>query len=80
MTCNDERCLPPTDVPFSIDAATLAVLVGDAAGEGAAGSPPVSFLHLTRPAGGAGVIFGVRSRHQKQKKDYKDQYSSCSQD
>ncbi len=35
MTCNDERCLPPTDVTFNIDAAGLAVLVGNAAGDNA---------------------------------------------
>jgi len=28
MTCNDERCLPPTDVDFRIDPAGLAVVVG----------------------------------------------------
>ena len=31
MACNDERCLPPVDVPFSIDPAGLAVVVGAAA-------------------------------------------------
>lgn len=37
MACNDERCLPPTDVAFRIDAAGLTVVVGDAAmGEEAA--------------------------------------------
>ncbi|MCF8247507.1 MAG: thioredoxin family protein [Saprospiraceae bacterium] len=28
MTCNDERCLPPVDVPFLIDPAGMAVVVG----------------------------------------------------
>lgn len=37
MACNDERCLPPTDVAFKIDPAGLSIVVGDAAmGEEAA--------------------------------------------
>ncbi len=37
MACNDERCLPPTDVAFRIDPTGLSVVVGDAAmGEEAA--------------------------------------------
>lgn len=31
MTCDDTKCLPPTDVPFKVTPGTLTALIGDAA-------------------------------------------------
>jgi len=33
MTCNDRQCLPPAEVPFKVNLATLNALIGDAAEE-----------------------------------------------
>lgn len=47
MTCNDERCLPPVDVNFSIDPANLTVtLGGEAGGAPAAVTSDSSFAYI----------------------------------
>lgn len=46
MTCDDTKCLPPTDEAFKIDPATASILLGDAAkaGETVAGIDLTEFL------------------------------------
>ncbi|MBI1226180.1 MAG: thioredoxin fold domain-containing protein [Bacteroidetes bacterium] len=46
MTCNDERCLPPVDVNFSIDPANLTVTLGGDGNEPAVVTGDASFSYL----------------------------------
>ncbi len=49
MTCNNESCLPPTDVPFRIDPAGPSVVIGaEAEGKTAANGPAVSIFEVDK--------------------------------
>ncbi|MFT4760392.1 MAG: thiol:disulfide interchange protein [Paraglaciecola sp.] len=48
MTCDDTRCLPPTEVPFKVDFSSMQALIGNAAMEKTVISPVV--------AGGDGTV------------------------
>lgn len=66
MACDDEKCLPPADMPFRVDLAKLQVLMGDAAsqpadaaGPGAADAYGLAALDLSSPVSQCGEVATV---------------------
>jgi len=41
MTCDDTRCLPPQEIPFKVNFASMEALIGDAAEEKTSPVPPI---------------------------------------
>lgn len=66
MTCDDERCLPPTEVPFKVNFASNTVLIGDEATKDIAIAPSSSNSGLpsidTNPVGECGVVETVEGK------------------
>ena len=67
MTCDDERCLPPTEVPFQINFANNLVLIGEESLANATLAPPSANNALlpsidTDPIGQCGVVETVEGK------------------